>query len=478
MEQPQTTDILVVGAGPAGISAAWYLAKKGHRVLVVEKNGEVGGLGRSLAKGGAKFDLGPHTFHIRETRESREIHEDLGPFFGKNPHILERGTKILLEDKIYTYPLELNEVLPQIRKTLAFRIGWDYLWANSLNLFRKVDFRSFRDWGEKNLGKTLYDLCFGFYSEKVWGMNTAEISFKQAQRVAKLNLKSIVLRMLGFGHDPATYFKQYKYPRGGITVLFENVRKDLEKRKGKVLLHTRLLRYRVKNNRITHAVCQRGKKIFAISAKAFITTDTLGHTLQAQGNKNPEKILKSLRYRSLRLIFVFLRKERVTRYHWVYLLDRKFRINRISEQKNVSEEMVPPRQTVLCCELSCWRGDKFWNLSEKGIRQLVMQDLRRAFPGQIHERDLAALHVVNLENAYPVYVLNFERDLFRCLQKVHTYRNIFSLGRHGLYLNNSMDDNFILGKDLAGHIDAHGGDSGSRWLRHVIRYVKKRFEGK
>ena len=82
---------------------------------------------------------------------------------------------------------------------------------------------SFEEWGVRNLGRTLYDLCFGIYSERVWGLPTSQISSKQAQRVAKLNLKNIILRTLGIKADPATYFTKYMYPRKGISVLFENM---------------------------------------------------------------------------------------------------------------------------------------------------------------------------------------------------------------------------------------------------------------
>ena len=75
----------------------------------------------------------------------------------------------------------------------------------------------------RNLGRTLYDLCFGIYSERVWGLPTSQISSKQAQRVAKLNLKNVILRTLGIKADPATYFTKYMYPRQGISVLFENM---------------------------------------------------------------------------------------------------------------------------------------------------------------------------------------------------------------------------------------------------------------
>ena len=131
---------------------------------------------------------------------------------------------MLLRGKEYVYPLEMLQVLTGVSPLLSARIIFDYLVAtlkSTLAPPKKED--SFEEWGVRNLGRTLYDLCFGIYSERVWGLPTSQISSKQAQRVAKLNLKNIILRTLGIKADPATYFTKYMYPRQGISVLFENM---------------------------------------------------------------------------------------------------------------------------------------------------------------------------------------------------------------------------------------------------------------
>src|SRR5580765_1538455 len=219
-----TQHVVVLGAGPAGISAAWRLAERGIRVTVLEKDDAVGGMGKTIKVGPHFVDYGPHTFHIRETEESRAIHEAIKPFFGEDPLILTRGTRVLLRGKEYVYPLEMLQVLTGVSPLLSARIVFDYLMASlksSLAPAKKE--HSFEEWGVRNLGRTLYDLCFGIYSERVWGLPTSQISSKQAQRVAKLNLKNVILRTMGIKADPTTYFTKYMYPQQGISVLFENM---------------------------------------------------------------------------------------------------------------------------------------------------------------------------------------------------------------------------------------------------------------
>ena len=217
--------IAVLGAGPAGITAAWRLSELGYPVTVFERDDAVGGMGRTIdVAGGYLVDFGPHTFHVRETEESRAVIDAIRPFFGEDPLVLTRGTRVLLRGKEYIYPLELLQVLTGVSPVLSARIVFDYAMATLKTTFsppQKED--SFEEWGVRNLGRTLYDLCFGIYSARVWGLPTGQISSKQAQRVAKLNLKNIILRVLGIKADPATYFTKYMYPRKGISLLFEGM---------------------------------------------------------------------------------------------------------------------------------------------------------------------------------------------------------------------------------------------------------------
>src|SRR5436309_8744313 len=140
--------IVVLGAGPAGMSAAWRLSELGYPVTVLERDAAVGGMGKTITVGKYRVDYGPHTFHVRETEESRAIHESIQQFFGDDPLVLTRGTRVLLRGKEYVYPLEMLQVLTGVSPMLSARIIADYAVATVTSTLappEKED--SFEEWG-------------------------------------------------------------------------------------------------------------------------------------------------------------------------------------------------------------------------------------------------------------------------------------------------------------------------------------------
>ena len=472
--------IVVLGGGPAGMSAAWRLSELGYRVTVLEQAEAVGGMGKTITVGNYAVDYGPHTFHIRETEESRAIHDAIRPFFGEDPLILTRGTRVLLRGKEYVYPLEMLQVLTGVNPLLALLIVFDYAVATLKATFappKRED--SFEEWGVRNLGRTLYDLCFGIYSARVWGLPTSQISSKQAQRVAKLNLKNVILRTLGIKADPATYFTKYMYPRQGISVLFENMAEAVRTRGNCILLGARVLRLERDGDRIARVVFSRSGHEEMIECDGVISTLPLPVLVDMMQPELPASVgehAARLRYRSLKLIYISLKRAQLTDYHWVYLLDGHFRVNRMSEQKNVSPHMVPPDRTVLCIELSLWRDEPLWRASDEEIYRIALHDLLQMGHG-LTEADVEEYYVTDIATAYPVYELNFEDHLIPVLEGVHAVSNLLTLGRHGLFLNNSMDDNVLLGMKVGDHIN-NGGFHSRKWLSEMLAFMNLRFQGK
>jgi len=338
---------------------------------------------------------------------------------------------------------------------------------------------SFEEWGVRNLGRTLYDLCFGIYSARVWGLPTSQISSKQAQRVAKLNLKNIILRTLGIKADPATYFTKYFYPRRGISSLYEGMAAEIVAAGNRICLNSPVVRIERTADTVSRLIYQSESGEQSIECDVVLSTLPLPALVNMITPALPDSVsvhAARLRYRSLKLIYIALKRPQLTNYHWVYLLDDDYRVNRMSEQKNVSPGMVPADRTVLCIELSLWKDEPLWKAGDEEIYRIALHDLLKMGYG-VTEKEVDSYFVTQIETAYPVYELNFEEHLIPVLEGVHQLGNLMTLGRHGLFLNNSMDDNVGLGFQIANHLETKGADSRA-WVTEMLEFMKLRFAGK
>jgi protoporphyrinogen oxidase len=137
--------------------------------------------------------------------------------------------------------------------------------------------------------------------------------------------------------------------------------------------------------------------------------------------------------------------------------------------------MLPKGQTVLCFEISCFSGDEVWSATDEELLRIVQGDLDQL--GLVKREEIADCFTGALERAYPVYDLGFEERIMGTLKGLSRFENLLMIGRHGLYMNNSMDDNVLLGINVAEFIDRRGALS-REWLEEAKKYMVLRYEGK
>jgi protoporphyrinogen oxidase len=244
-------------------------------------------------------------------------------------------------------------------------------------------------------------------------------------------------------------------------------------------LQTGVVRLERDGERIARVVVTRDGREEALPCAGVVSTLPLPALVGMISPGLPPAVAEhasKLRYRSLKLIYIALKRPQLTDYHWVYLLDEHFRVNRVSEQKNVSAEMVPSDRTVLCIELSCWRDEPVWKASDEEVFEIALADLMKMGRGVTRE-EVADYFVTDIPTAYPVYELDFEDHLIPVIEGVHSVPNLLTIGRHGLFLNNSMDDNVLLGMKVADQI-ANGGFDSRAWASQMLAFMNLRFEGK
>jgi protoporphyrinogen oxidase len=465
--------VVVIGTGPAGISAAWQLAKRGIPVEVIEQDSVVGGLAKTIShRAGLRYDYGPHAFHIRETESSHRVVSAVQSLLNGQYRVLDRGTRLFLKGKYFVYPPEISEVVRKVSLSLGLRIGLDYLYAAlryALNPAKQED--SFEDWGVRNLGRTLYDTFFGLYSEKVWGIAMSQVSSRQAQRVAKLNLKNIILRMLKFNADPETYFIQYFYPHDGIGSLYQLMADEVKACGGVVHLNATATRIETDGQKVRSVACEQSGKEHVITCQGLVSTLPLSVvTPMFAPALSPTTLAmaEKLDHCSLILVYLVINCPRVTDYHWCYLIEPKFKCNRFSEQKNVSPDLLPEDKTALCVETSCRYEDNLWRASDVDLGRMAVKDLVEM--GILRPENVEEHFVTRIRYAYPIYRLGFEEVLHALLSELHRVNNFYTIGRHGLFMNNSMDDNVEMGMRLAAHVAER--EAREIWWQSVLRWTQ------
>jgi protoporphyrinogen oxidase len=229
-----STDVAIIGAGPAGLTAAYLLSKSGYKVTVIEKDSHyVGGISRTVEHNGFRFDIGGHRFFSKSKEVVDLWNEILPDDFIQRP----RMSRIYYEGKFYSYPLRAFEALWNLgifRSTLCMM---SYVKAK---VFPKKDVRSFQDWVVNQFGHKLYSIFFKTYTEKVWGMPCDEMSADwAAQRIKGLSLGAAVMdglkRSLGLNKKPndgmetKTLLETFRYPRLGPGMMWDAARDHVRK---------------------------------------------------------------------------------------------------------------------------------------------------------------------------------------------------------------------------------------------------------
>ncbi len=54
--------VIIIGAGPAGLTAAYELEKLGCKSIILEASDDAGGISKTVNYNGFRFDIGGHRF--------------------------------------------------------------------------------------------------------------------------------------------------------------------------------------------------------------------------------------------------------------------------------------------------------------------------------------------------------------------------------------------------------------------------------
>ena len=424
--------VAILGAGPCGLSAAWELIDRGLEVTVIEKEEQVGGLGQTFEYKGFRFDVGGHRF----ITASNALLQRVCDLMGDELITSNRRSAILLRGQQLQYPLSAPDILKKLPLSVCVRILADYLVeALRMKLSPKPDI-SFEDWFVLGFGRTAYDIFFGPYTGKLWGISPKEISSDWApQRISLLNLSDVALRMLGLKKGtPRTYALKYLYPKKGFGQIFQVMAQEMEKAGTKIHLDAKVTRiYHDKERAVGIEFSTNGKKE-TLECDILISSIPLPDLVGRLDPAPPPELipsLKYLRFRALRCLNLLLNRADFSPNTWMYVADPRYVMNRIQEPKRRSPFNAPDGKTSLMLEITCNLGDSTWEAPDQEIYKRVIGDLKAL--GFDIESDVIDYFSTRAEHAYPVYTLDYQNHRRRLIEALRSMDNVVTCGRQGLF---------------------------------------------
>ncbi|MFO1430462.1 MAG: NAD(P)/FAD-dependent oxidoreductase [Candidatus Competibacteraceae bacterium] len=440
---------LIIGAGPAGLTAAYELGRQCATAVILDSSTDMGGLSRTVSYRGFRFDIGGHRFFSKIPAINALWRQMLGDEFLERPRL----SRIYYRDHFFDYPLRPLNALAGLGVLEAVRVVASYAYTHWPG--NRPPVRSFEDWVSRRFGKRLFEIFFKTYTEKVWGIPCDQIAADwAAQRIKDLSLwKAVKNALTGQNHGEggqlvASLIERFHYPRLGPGMMWERFREAVEAQGNAVVTGVRVGTIRHRRGRVE---CVYGRGLDGEHAEfdggRFISSMALRALILALDPPPPDDVLRAaagLAYRDFLSVVLIVDRAEVFPDNWIYVHSPTVKMGRIQNYKNWSPDMVPdPSMTALGLEYFLWDADPEWHwpdaqLIELGIRECAALGLIR--PGEIRDAT-----VVRAEKAYPVYDHDYQRRLQIIRDYLAHFENLQTIGRNGLHRYNNQDHSMLTG---------------------------------
>ena len=434
--------VVVIGGGPAGLTAAYELTKFNRRPIVLEKRDKVGGLAATENYKGFSFDLGGHRFFTKVEEVSKLWREILPHDFLRRPRL----SRIFYRGRFFDYPLKPLNVLTGLGVFQSVLIALSYLrWQ--LFPYRREE--TFEQWVTNRFGKRLYQTFFKTYTEKVWGVPCSELRAEwAAQRIKDLSLKTVLLNMfVKPGRTIKSLIEEFHYPRLGPGMMWTAVKEEIERRGGVVRLNCDVVGIQRIGTRIDNVVVSCNGREELIPTPHLISSMPITELVKKLVPRPPAEVLRAaerLTYRDFLIVCLVVDQPDLFADNWIYVHDPDIRVARIQNFKNWSPDMVPdPAKTSLGLEYFCAEGDAMWTMPDADLLELGRREVERI--GLARSADVQDGCVVRVPKAYPVY----DSEYHDCLTTIRTFvdslENVQTIGRNGLHRYNNQDHAMLTG---------------------------------
>jgi Protoporphyrinogen oxidase len=448
--------ILVIGAGPAGLTAALQLVKEGHRVEVFESSEHVGGMSRSFELWGQRVDLGPHRFFSMDDRINAFWKEHAGKDF----ILVNRLTRIFYNKKFFLYPIKALDALSRLGIWESFLCGWSYFIAQ----FRKRgNEKTFEEWVSNRFGYRLYSIFFKSYSERLWGIPCTQLDADfAAQRIKGLSLGEVIKSALSAkaGKKHKTLVDQFAYPLLGCGQAYQNLTNEFLRLGGTLHLNSHVKKILVEPALPPPSHAQRPFKLTGIElingqtvfADHVISTAPFTDMILAIPQLNDvHAYAKELTYRNTTLVFLKIDQKDIFKDNWIYVHEKNLQTGRISNFRNWSPAMYGTHdEAILCLEYWSYDMDALWTMGDADLIALAKREITET--ALVAASAILDGHVVRMHRSYPVYSCGYREKLEKLQRAAGTISGVHFIGRNGSFKYNNQDHSILMGLLVAENI--------------------------
>lgn len=442
--------VIILGAGITGLGAGWKLARAGYDVEILDDSPCVGGMAASFRYNEGIYDLGTHGLHASK-RENEEVMKAVKRLMGDELIRVTRQASIFFMGKRFNYPLKPQEIFLGMNLGISITCFLDFLKARIKNRLGPINKNEgdFETWMKNRFGAKLYDIYFGPYTKRVWGIDLRLLSSEWARtRIPVISLWDTIVKSFSMPpveksadlHSYSPFRKYFYYTHRGSGRIPEKIAEDIKENNGRIFLNSAVKKINIQNNRVAEIVVEDGDSMHSHSADIVISTIPINETVRVITPGLPGKVIeaaKELKFRAMCLLYLVIKKEYISSDQWVYFSEDGILFNRFSEFKNCSPCVMPDGKTALCLEITCFQDDDIWNMKKEEIFESCVNVLERY--EFLRKSDIEDFFIKKLFYAYPLWDINYKRNLEIALNALSAFRNFYTIGRQGRFEYYNMD---------------------------------------